>query len=461
MKKTLLGITLLSIFYLVGCLKNDKSGDLTIKESKRLSSEAKSWLMSNSKRLANGELSIALTENRIVVGVLSWDAASVTHFGNADIVKVPFVFKNARLLSPVESTDLPIMVNLYFKKENTGRIFAAVKISAFNNNSIGRNKEIYFSIYNTELENIAEKFTDSKNVYRISMRDVASTENSATSEANSNCEQLSYTQSYIVSCYSGELNNTICSYKKRTVTRYRCYGETGGGEQEEIDWIDNEEPGGGWSEYEEEAEEYANQDIIDSLQGNPCAQDILKQLPNIDIATKDILQNIFGVTDQVNIKFIASTSLADNVDGDTQCGGSSNYFNCTVRLNNRIINQATKDYIVSIFLHEALHAYINHQRTILDTTTFKEKFPIYWAYRGNDAHHNLMANNYVSMMASIIRGYNPNIADSNARALAWGGLQMTTAWKSKSDTNYVKQVNLAGREPSDNNYLNYSFTKCQ
>ena len=206
---------------------------------------------------------------------------------------------------------------------------------------------------------------------------------------------------------------------------------------------------------------YANKDIIDSLQGYPCAQDILKQLPNINDKVKEILQAVFGVSADINIKFTASTDLDPGLDGDTKCTGSTSYFDCVVRLNGTILNQAAKDYTVATIIHEALHAYILYERNRLDTTSFKEKYPIYWEYRGNNASHNQMAAKFLDMMTDVITAFNPRLSALNARALAWGGLSKTWAWNQTSeDTSAINQVNSAARNPTASDTATYKFKKC-
>ena len=70
-----------------------------------------------------------------------------------------------------------------------------------------------------------------------------------------------------------------------------------------------------------------NQSIIDSLQGYPCAQGILTQLPSINDNANAILKNVFGVDSLVNIIFIADSSLSQNLNAYTQ--GNSIQFNPT------------------------------------------------------------------------------------------------------------------------------------
>lgn len=491
MKKTLSGIILLSIFYLIGCFKSDRLDKLTINESKQLKAEVKSWLKINSKKLANGKLNIALAENKIAIGELSWEAATITQKGNDQIIKVPFIFnqhsfsKNSRLLKTSNQTDLPIMVNLFFRKEFGGKISSVVKISAFNNGGVQGKKEMYFSIYDAELNHISEEYSDLKIVTKVRMRDEVIDQNSA-SEASSDCQKLSYTQSYIVSCQPGELDNVICSYKKRTVTRYRCYGDSGEGETEVIDWIDAGEPGGSWSEYEEEEEEFANQNIIDSLQGYPCAQSILVAMPNLNAQTKNLIQDVFNSNTDINITFFVDPSLrGTSVDGQKVKGSGAFIFNGTIAMNPDVLEKATKEYILVTFLHESLHAYFKHQVDLynakqIDSTTFKQNFLLFWnpdnlGYLNNPtelAEHELMAEKYLTYMKNALISFNPSISQEFATALAWGGLEGTRIYITKvGNDNKVNLLNSIGRDihfsvpagqpiPQFFNYSNYNAQNC-
>jgi len=56
-----------------------------------------------------------------------------------------------------------------------------------------------------------------------------------------------------------------------------------------------------------------------------------------------------------------------------------------------------------------------------------------------------MASNYVIKMKNVIQSFNPNVHDSVATAIAWGGLENTTAWFAKSDTTASRRINWNAR----------------
>ena len=90
---------------------------------------------------------------------------------------------------------------------------------------------------------------------------------------------------------------------------------------------------------------------------------------------------------------------------------------------------------------------------------FLSMFPIYGQYVGNNPQHNEMANNYIGKMANVIKSFNPSISDVDARALAWGGLEMTTVWRNQ-DTTSIKNMNHKAKFPTTADYTDYNLKKC-
>lgn len=216
---------------------------------------------------------------------------------------------------------------------------------------------------------------------------------------------------------------------------------------------------------------YENHIIIDSLRGFPCAQDVLRQLPNVEGKVKEILHDVFGVTDSVNLKFSAgifpiADSLLDAFTPDPLTNAPNDY---RIYLNVNLLTSATKDYIASVIIHEAIHAYIMRKKQTLSPANFELQFPIYGLYSTIDsAHHNQMANSYIAIMKQAIRAVNTTVTDYNAEALAWGGLEETTAWLNRADTVGIKIRYSSARFPNRSyiessvpvNYQTYGYLKC-
>lgn len=196
-------------------------------------------------------------------------------------------------------------------------------------------------------------------------------------------------------------------------------------------------------------------------------------MPSINKEVDSIIQKIFGVNEDVNLTFTVDNSLTKNsLDGYTKFpGGSSFFFDSKIELNPWVLQNATKEYILVTMLHEAIHSYIDYWYNqyltkAIDSSTFKSRFPIFWNYKQilkdpvEIAQHNTMAENYITTMKDAIKSYNPNATDTAAVALAWGGLQQTTVWKTKSDTTNIINMNLNSRDATLNKFFTYNFQKC-
>ena len=204
----------------------------------------------------------------------------------------------------------------------------------------------------------------------------------------------------------------------------------------------------------------ANQNIIDSLQGYPCAQGILAQLPSINDTAKEILKNVFGVDSLVNVVFVADSTLDQNQNAYTQgtsiqYNPTTGYFNIRIRINTWVLKNSSKEFIIKTMFHEAIHAYIDyHWKKYLngqiDSTTFKQMFPKIWDYKKtpytNLAQHTEIAHSYVDYIKSIIKSFNSQIADSTNKGISWSGLFETQAWKDLgSDTIQLNRLRIAAR----------------
>ena len=163
---------------------------------------------------------------------------------------------------------------------------------------------------------------------------------------------------------------------------------------------------------------FNNFNIIDSLQGYPCAQAILLQMPSLNSEVHSILYNVFGINEDVNLKFSIDQSYTkDSADGYTKFpGGSASFFSPTIKLNPWVLNNSTREYVFITMLHEGVHAfidywwnqYLTHQ---IDSTQFKSMFPIFWDYKrvlhnsSELSQHNEMAYNYIFKMQNAILAF--------------------------------------------------------
>jgi hypothetical protein len=193
----------------------------------------------------------------------------------------------------------------------------------------------------------------------------------------------------------------------------------------------------------------------------PCQSDIIESMYNLDSFTTSIIRDLFNVNDSINMN-IGYKVLPNGVDADTriQLGGLT--VNLKIRMSKFVLDSSTKEYIAVTFIHEAIHAYLylqeqNLRRHLIDSATYLQRFGFFsWqAYNVNDPHHVSMANSYITHMANAVRNYNPLVSDTIANALAWGGLSGTSAWQSRSDTNFINVINYSLRNQGRNSWISF------
>jgi hypothetical protein len=223
----------------------------------------------------------------------------------------------------------------------------------------------------------------------------------------------------------------------------------------------------------------ANQIIIDSLQGYPCAQNILAQLPSINSQITKLLDSVFFINENTELYFKPKLNFTkDSMDAYTGIpSGSASFFRSTIFMNPWMMTNSTKEYIAATFIHESIHAYINfwyfqyRVNHVIDSNQFKQMFPIFWDYYRNDGFHyqpsqshNEMAERYVTMMKDFIRTFSPGMSETMVNAIAWGGLEKTNVWRTLSDTGSINNLNRIARQDQDsstnNTYINYNLRKC-
>ncbi|NHA06399.1 hypothetical protein G7092_21495 [Mucilaginibacter sp. HC2] len=158
---------------------------------------------------------------------------------------------------------------------------------------------------------------------------------------------------------------------------------------------------------------------------------------NLSGNIRNILQNVFNSSDNVNLHFVESTDTEGHAASTTTTRSSSS-FNMEIKINPNILpNDASQDYKASIIIHEIIHGYLN--------------------YKGIDAdlqlqQHSDIAHNYIGDIASMLQqayGTDPE----NAKALAFGGLG-DFATKYPSDYNQLLQDNglTEGQRNSDTEF---------
>lgn len=125
----------------------------------------------------------------------------------------------------------------------------------------------------------------------------------------------------------------------------------------------------------------------------------------------------------------------------------------TIRLNPWHLKHASQEIMIATIIHECMHAIFKTRwwqyqawlgqnpgfNSNIDSNFLKQHFPSYWTYMNNKPftpaqEHQIMATDYFARFEELMRPwFNPGaptaIRDSVIRALGYGGLYETDAWK--------------------------------
>lgn len=210
-------------------------------------------------------------------------------------------------------------------------------------------------------------------------------------------------------------------------------------------------------------------DIRDSLDNYPCAKALVAQLTALDNGLAKLLHEVFDESENFNITFESSSSLADNVDGVETGQGlpfenwDNPAYTSTIKLNTIILENATKEYLLATMYHEAIHSYLRAKRNQLGLAVFSVEYPEITEYEytyGNgkrtkkykiDERHTRFAV-YVDALTDAILSFNSNMPLASARAMAKMGIVTE-----ESMTNQEKLLNGYERDVSQGNSKG---TKC-
>lgn len=181
----------------------------------------------------------------------------------------------------------------------------------------------------------------------------------------------------------------------------------------------DEPPGGNPPQGDDQVIDQIEVDLNDS-----CLQRAVDQINVADAmgtAIGGILHETFTYWDQHDL-FIKQRCLADTTIDATTTPGTSLI---VITFNECALTNSSQEYIAVSLFHEILHA----------------NFAAMSRTSGlND--HTIMASTYMNALASTLREIFPQLSQSDAEALSWGGLGSTTAWQNlvQSDPNKAAQI---------------------
>jgi len=488
------GLILASLVVLWACQKNVVSEN-RVSPTQPL----QSWLKNNGQIFSEGQLQYKKGNGEIVKLKLEWSKLTQFKSGNRVFYQVPFLNEAIENSTGSDRTtssandELPTVYSMVFQEDVNGNIAARVKISVSNtladkkfdkvdyfDNLLG-NRDAYWmwktgsTIRPVRVYAVVEK--------KIRVSKVGSVASNL--YAVPTCQQyFTPVREYLCATISPEtgLWSSTCGYHTvgfNLVTD--CPPEELGAGP--IPLPPPPSGSGGvfnYGEYYDSNSYEKNQAVIDSLTGYPCAQHILDSLLQITgTSCTESINSLFHITfghpNGIDLRYsVKSEYTLDNpVNGYTRKGGGrDDWYNAGVYLNAGVLLHSSREYILSTIFHEGIHAvidywYSEYQKNRIDSNQFKSMFPIFWDYNRtlSDqelAHHNQIAQGYINNIKSVILTFNNNISDTMATALAWKGLQFTTAWKAKSDTNEINRLQHIARQDNADSTLitNYSMKKC-
>ncbi|MBB5396354.1 hypothetical protein [Mucilaginibacter sp. AK015] len=174
----------------------------------------------------------------------------------------------------------------------------------------------------------------------------------------------------------------------------------------------NNVPGGGFPPPTDEDDPCPphDYDIINKVK-DPCLKAMVDAVINKDITTviNAMIQNVFGGSSKVNIKYI-DAPLNPGQEGYTPPPSSldpDGNLTITVQLNKNELPNYSQEFISTVIIHESIHAYLTTIGTF------------------GKLQHETIATVFANQMALDLRQMYPNLSESDAKYLAWGGLTMT------------------------------------
>jgi hypothetical protein len=261
--------------------------------------------------------------------------------------------------------------------------------------------------------------------------------------------------------------NSVCTFYTVSLTRcvYSGDGDPNGNYTNNAFLEEGLGSGGGGSEFEEV--KLQNQKFIDSLNGYPCAQNVLASVGNLEDEISILIRNAFMVDPKIKLQFgVDSTLIGSATNGHTgtsfyDSDGNRTFF---VFLNPDILQFATTEFIYSVFIHEGLHAWFDYERRRIGDQLFKERYPNVIEFKDSgERDHHYFSTIFINSIKNSILAFNPNLDAITARGLSWRGLHETAAYLvlPPDSQNIYSQIWWRERNTRDiQSYGTYKGKKC-
>ena len=182
------------------------------------------------------------------------------------------------------------------------------------------------------------------------------------------------------------------------------------------------DPGGGQNPGTGGAGSAGGTNIIEKIKTDsirtPCLLAAINTALNKNLKNEITMafNDLFSGSDDFDITFLEG-DLGTATYGATKAVGR---YDIEITLNNRLLPNASNEFIVATIMHEAIHAMYDAKGLTANNK------PISF---GEYVQHNLMADRYVDDIAAALGDIFPMLIQYDAKALAWGGLQDGVSWK--------------------------------
>jgi len=180
-----------------------------------------------------------------------------------------------------------------------------------------------------------------------------------------------------------------------------------------------------------------NSNAVNNVTDN-CLKAIVQSVINGDGETNpfsNILKTTFGAGSEINLNFSQYNGI-NEMDIDGKASGS-NAFTFNIELNLAALNYSSNENITATIYHEIIHAYF-----------YTQQVP-------KAQHHDIMADVWRGVIASQLLIDYPNLSQSDADALAWGGLGESRLWQEMNNNDIANNTSITGNIVSQiNNHRN-------
>ncbi len=143
---------------------------------------------------------------------------------------------------------------------------------------------------------------------------------------------------------------------------------------------------------------------------NQCMHETVDKVldPNGINRLQYALYNLFNSSTFLNLNISQSSSISDY--GTTTAITRSGITNINITLNDQILPGSSKEFTAAVVIHEVLHAYMFANGLTANM------------------QHEAMAVSYINQVSGLLKSLYPNLSDTDAQALSWGGLAGTGSW---------------------------------